>query len=61
MVNDTVIPFAVASLPFGGVGDSGMGGYHGKPSFDAFSHKKSVVKRPFALDVKMGLLLRFMS
>lgn len=32
-------------LPFGGVGESGMGAYHGKASFDTFSHHKSVVKR----------------
>jgi len=32
-------------LPFGGVGDSGMGAYHGKASFDTFSHAKSILKR----------------
>ena len=42
-VNDTVIHLASSRLPFGGVGDSGMGGYHGKASFNTFSHRKSVV------------------
>ncbi len=40
------------SLPFGGVGDSGMGNYHGKFSFDTFSHKKSVVIKSFFPDIK---------
>lgn len=39
-----------SSLPFGGVGESGMGSYHGKFSFDAFSHKKAVLRRSFAGD-----------
>lgn len=38
-------------LPFGGVGESGMGSYHGKFSFDAFSHKKTVLKRGFGGEV----------
>lgn len=42
---------AVETLPFGGVGESGMGAYHGKFSFDAFSHKKAVLYRGFAGDV----------
>lgn len=37
----------VDTLPFGGVGESGMGAYHGKFSFDAFSHKKAVLYRGF--------------
>jgi len=40
-VNDTIMHIAVESLPFGGVGPSGMGRYHGKYSFDSFTHKKS--------------------
>ena len=44
---------AVSTLPFGGVGESGMGAYHGKFSFDAFSHKKAVLYRSFAGDVAM--------
>lgn len=42
-VNDTLMHFGVESLPFGGVGHSGMGAYHGKASFDTFSHKKSTL------------------
>jgi aldehyde dehydrogenase (NAD+) len=38
-------------LPFGGVGESGIGAYHGKFSFDAFSHKKGVLSRCYAADV----------
>lgn len=44
-INDTVIHVAQTSLPFGGVGNSGMGDYHGKASFETFSHSRSVVKR----------------
>lgn len=51
-INDTVIQVAVSSLPFGGVGDSGIGKYHGKSSFDTFSHYKSVLHNPFWLDLK---------
>ncbi|KAH9717148.1 Aldehyde dehydrogenase family 3 member I1 [Citrus sinensis] len=45
--NDTIVHTTVSSLPFGGVGESGMGSYHGKFSFDAFSHKKAVLYRSF--------------
>lgn len=41
---------ALHTLPFGGVGESGMGAYHGKFSFDAFSHKKAVLYRSFLGD-----------
>ncbi|ARV60261.1 aldehyde dehydrogenase family protein [Nostocales cyanobacterium HT-58-2] len=51
-INDTVMQVAVSSLPFGGVGDSGIGKYHGKSSFDTFSHYKSVLHNPFWLDLK---------
>ncbi|MFN6484362.1 MULTISPECIES: aldehyde dehydrogenase [unclassified Nostoc] len=51
-INDTVMQFGVSSLPFGGVGDSGIGNYHGKASFDTFSHKKSVLQNSFWLDLK---------
>ena len=44
-VNATLFNVAVAELPVGGVGESGMGAYHGKASFDVFSHAKSVLKR----------------
>ncbi|XVF64534.1 hypothetical protein PTKIN_Ptkin09bG0176600 [Pterospermum kingtungense] len=50
VVNDTTVHLAEPSLPFGGVGDSGMGAYHGKFSFDTFSHKKAVLYRSFACD-----------
>ncbi|KAL3840025.1 hypothetical protein ACJIZ3_024616 [Penstemon smallii] len=50
-INDTVLQLAVNSLPFGGVGESGYGAYHGKFSFDAFSHKKAVLHRTFAGDI----------
>lgn len=49
-VNDTLMHLASHSLPFGGVGASGMGAYHGKASFDTFSHFKSVVKNTTAVD-----------
>lgn len=52
-INDTVIHISNKQLPFGGVGQSGMGGYHGKHSFDLFSHHKSVVKRSNWLDVPL--------
>ena len=52
-INDTVMQFGVPSLPFGGVGDSGIGSYHGKLSFDTFSHYKSVLKRSFLFDIKL--------
>ena len=51
-LNDTVMQVGVATLPFGGVGESGMGAYHGKASFDTFSHFKSVLKKGFLLDLK---------
>lgn len=44
-INDTITHVASPHLPFGGVGPSGIGGYHGKHSFDVFSHRKSIVKR----------------
>lgn len=46
-VNDTILHLANHNLPFGGVGESGTGAYHGKFSFDAFSHKKGVLSRSF--------------
>ncbi|KAJ8762777.1 hypothetical protein K2173_022906 [Erythroxylum novogranatense] len=53
VVNDTTVHLAVHTLPFGGVGDSGTGSYHGKFSFDAFSHKKAVVYRGFYGDASV--------
>lgn len=50
-INDTVMQVGVSSLPFGGVGDSGMGSYHGKAGFDTFSHDKSVLQNSFPWDI----------
>ena len=50
-INDTIMHIANENMPFGGVGNSGMGSYHGKLSFDAFSHKRSVVTTPTWLDL----------
>lgn len=52
-LNHTVLQVATHALPFGGVGNSGMGAYHGKASFDTFSHQKSVFGKPFWLDLKL--------
>jgi aldehyde dehydrogenase (NAD+) len=52
-VNDTLIHFANKRLPFGGVGHSGIGAYHGKLGFDTFSHKKSVIKKPNWIDIPL--------
>jgi aldehyde dehydrogenase (NAD+) len=46
-INDTVMHFANSYLPLGGVGNSGMGNYHGKFGFDCFSHQKSILKKGF--------------
>ena len=50
--NDTIMHLGNPELPFGGVGNSGMGSYHGKASFDIFSHRKSVLKNSFLFDLK---------
>lgn len=50
-INDTVIHLANSELPFGGVGPSGMGAYHGRLSFETFSHKKAVFKQTTMVDV----------
>ncbi|EKT3957143.1 aldehyde dehydrogenase [Flavobacterium psychrophilum] len=52
-VNDTIIHFSNSRLPFGGVGHSGIGAYHGKLSFDTFSHKKSIVRKGNWLDLPL--------
>jgi len=50
VVNDVVVHLGNPNLPFGGVGESGMGNYHGKFSYDTFSHQKAVVKRGYRID-----------
>ncbi|MBR2608008.1 MAG: aldehyde dehydrogenase [Bacteroidaceae bacterium] len=50
-INDTIMHIANENLPFGGVGNSGMGHYHGRNSFDAFSHKRAVVVTTTKLDL----------
>lgn len=50
-VNDVVAYLGNPDLPFGGVGKSGMGAYHGKASFDTFSHTKSIMKKNLWLDI----------
>ena len=51
--NDVVMQAGVPELPFGGVGASGMGNYHGRSGFETFSHAKSVLRRPFRFDFKL--------
>lgn len=52
-VNDVVIHLATSAMGFGGVGESGMGAYHGKTGFDAFTHYKSMVDKKTWLDLPM--------
>ena len=52
-INDVVIHLATSEMGFGGVGESGMGAYHGKVGFDAFTHYKSVVNKKTWLDLPM--------
>ena len=52
-INDTIIHLATSEMGFGGVGESGMGSYHGKAGFDAFSHKKSIVDKKTWMDLPM--------
>lgn len=52
-VNDCVIHLATSEMGFGGVGESGMGAYHGKTGFDAFSHTKSIVDKKTFMDLPM--------
>ena len=69
-INDTVIHLATPHMGFGGVGQSGMGSYHGKRSFDTFTHYRSIVKKSTWLDLpfryfpytekKFGLIRRML-
>ena len=52
-INDTIIHLATSQMGFGGVGESGMGAYHGKAGFEAFSHRKSIVDKKCWLDLPM--------
>ncbi|WP_282081096.1 aldehyde dehydrogenase [Aquimarina algiphila] len=52
-VNDAVMHFTEQSLPFGGVGDSGIGNYHGKYGFETFSHYKSILQKPFWIELNL--------
>ena len=52
-INDVVIHLATSQMGFGGVGESGMGAYHGKTGFDAFSHTKSIVDKKTFMDLPM--------
>lgn len=52
-INDTMVHFSNKKLPFGGVGHSGIGAYHGKLSFDIFSHHKGVVKKATWIDLPL--------
>lgn len=52
-INDTIMHLATSYMPFGGVGHSGMGGYHGKMGFETFSHRKSVLNMPSHPDMPM--------
>ncbi|XAR55560.1 Aldehyde dehydrogenase (NAD(P)(+)) [Bertholletia excelsa] len=71
LINDIALHLTNPHLPFGGVGESGMGSYHGRFSFDTFTHKKAVLYRPFIGDVtaryppytpeKQGLLRALLS
>lgn len=52
-INDTIIHLATSELGFGGVGNSGMGAYHGRKSFETFSHTKSIVKKAKWIDLPL--------
>jgi aldehyde dehydrogenase (NAD+) len=52
-INDVIIHLATSHMGFGGVGESGMGAYHGKAGFDAFSHYKSIVQKSDRIDLPM--------
>ncbi|MBO4930806.1 MAG: aldehyde dehydrogenase family protein, partial [Clostridia bacterium] len=52
-VNDVVIHLATSEMGFGGVGESGMGSYHGREGFDVFSHSKSIVDKKTWMDLPM--------
>jgi acyl-CoA reductase-like NAD-dependent aldehyde dehydrogenase len=53
VINDAVIHFASRHLPYGGVGESGMGAYHGRAGFETFSHARSIVKNTLSFDIPL--------
>lgn len=54
VINDTIMHVSNPHLPFGGVGQSGLGAYHGRASFDVFSHHKSIVKSTYRFKIKVA-------
>jgi acyl-CoA reductase-like NAD-dependent aldehyde dehydrogenase len=52
-VNDTIVQAASSALPFGGVGESGMGVYHGQAGFETFSQRRSIMRRSLRFDARM--------
>ena len=52
-INDTIVHLATTEMPFGGIGASGMGAYHGKFGFDTFTHYKSIMDKKTFLDLPM--------
>ncbi|MDF2699199.1 MAG: alkH [Haloplasmataceae bacterium] len=52
-INDTIVHLATKNLPFGGAGESGMGAYHGKATYDTFTHKKSILKKSNLVDFEL--------
>jgi aldehyde dehydrogenase (NAD+) len=52
-INDCVVHLSCSHLPFGGIGDSGMGSYHGMKGLESFSHSKSILKRYFFFNIKL--------
>jgi aldehyde dehydrogenase (NAD+) len=53
-INHVLYQAVMTSLPFGGIGPSGMGAYHGKAGFDTFTHRKPVLKRPTKMDASFA-------
>jgi aldehyde dehydrogenase (NAD(P)+) len=58
-INDTIMHILTEGLPFGGVGSSGMGSYHGKQGFDTFTHKKSVLVRGIGMIGEASVMARY--
>lgn len=55
VVNDVLLHVGMSTVPFGGIGTSGYGAYHGKSGFDAFSHQRAVLRQPFWADFLLKL------